>query len=291
MIIPMHELLQDAKAKYYGVAAPNVFNRETIEAAFQAAQELSAPVILDVHPVHGIYECAAIARFFEKKYPKVVTALNLDHGGTYEQAVQAIHAGFSSVMVDRSTLPYAENAAQVREIVKIAHAVGVSVESELGHVGQGDEYAQTRDSGLTRPEEASSFVTETGTDCLAVAVGTSHGVYKGTPRLDLDLLTTLSQQLPLPLVLHGGSGTGDENLVSAIRCGIQKINLNTDLNEGGLARLKTVCQQDFRRQVEGPNGEMNTKRMNLQQTVQAAADGWKETLKYYIKLFGGENQA
>jgi len=108
--------------------------------------------------------------------------------------------------------------------------------------------------------------------------------------LDLDLLTNLAGQLTLPLVLHGGSGTGDENLVSAIRCGIQKINLNTDLNEGGLARLQTVCQQDFCRQIQGPNGEMNTKRMNLQQTIQAAVDGWKETLKYYIKLFGGEDR-
>lgn len=153
MIIPMHELLQDAKLHHYGVAAPNVFNRETIEAAFQAGRELKAPIILDVHPVHGIYECAAIARFFERRYPEVTAALNLDHGGTYEQAVQAIHAGFSSVMVDRSTLPFRENVEQVREIVKIAHVVGVSVESELGHVGQGDEYAQTRDSGLTRPEE------------------------------------------------------------------------------------------------------------------------------------------
>lgn len=291
MIIPMHELLQDAKEHRYGVAAPNVFNRETIEAAFQAGQELDAPVILDVHPVHGIYECAAIVRFFEKKYPKVVAALNLDHGGTYEQAVQAIHAGFSSVMVDRSTLPFRENAAQVKEIVRIAHAVGVSVESELGHVGQGDQYAQTRDSGLTRPEEAGAFVEETGTDCLAVAVGTSHGVYKGEPKIEFELLSRLSRELSLPLVLHGGSGTGDDNLVRAIQCGIQKINLNTDLNEGGLARLKQAADQDFSRQVKGPGGEMNTRRMNLQQTVLLAADGWKETLKYYIRLFGGENRA
>jgi len=291
MIVPMHELLQDAKRNHYGVAAPNVFNRETVEAAFQAGQELSAPVILDVHPVHGIYECAALAKFFEKKYPQVTVALNLDHGGTYEQAVQAIHAGFSSVMVDRSTLPFAENVAQVKEIVRIAHAVGVSVESELGHVGQGDEYAETRDSGLTRLEEADDFIRETGTDCLAVAVGTSHGVYKGTPKLEFELLSTLSKELPLPLVLHGGSGTGDDNLVKAIQCGIQKINLNTDLNEGGLARLKQVCEAGFCRQVQGSGGEMNTKRMNLQQTVQAAAEGWKDVLKYYIKLFGGENRA
>ena len=290
MIIPMHELLQDAKNNRYGVAAPNVFNRETIEAAFQAGRELHAPVILDVHPVHGIYECAAIAHFFEKKYPEVVAALNLDHGGTFEQGVQAVHAGFSSIMVDRSTLPFEENVEQVRELVKIAHAVGVSVESELGHVGQGDAYAETRDSGLTHPDEAQSFVERTGTDCLAVAVGTSHGLYKGTPRLEFDLLRELSRELPLPLVLHGGSGTGDENLVQAIACGIQKINLNTDLNEGGLAKLQLTCDHGFKREVQGANGEMNTKRMNLQQTIQSAVDGWKETLKYYMNLFGSANR-
>ncbi|WP_434309804.1 class II fructose-bisphosphate aldolase [Hominifimenecus sp. rT4P-3] len=291
MIIPMHELLQDAKLHHYGVAAPNVFNRETIEAAYQVATELHAPVILDVHPVHGIYECACIAKFFEKKYPKAVVALNLDHGSTFEQGIQAIHAGFSSVMVDRSTLPFEENVAQVKEIVKIAHAVGVSVESELGHVGQGDEYAETRDSGLTHLDEAAAFVEQTGTDCLAVSVGTSHGTYKGTPKLEFELLRTLSGQLPLPLVLHGGSNTGDENLVKTIACGISKINLNTDLNEGGLASLKNICEQDFCRQVQGPKGEMNTKRMNLQMAMEGAANGWKDTLIHYVKLFGGENRA
>ncbi len=106
--------------------------------------------------------------------------MNLDHGGPFEHLIRAIRAGFSSVMVDRSTLPYEQNVAESKEIVKIAHAVGVSVEAELGHVGQGVEYEQTRDAGLTHPEEAVSFVEETGVDCLAVAVGTSHGAYKGT---------------------------------------------------------------------------------------------------------------
>lgn len=198
MIIPMHELLQDAKLHHYGVAAPNVFNRETIEAAFQAGRELKAPIILDVHPVHGIYECAAIARFFERRYPEVTAALNLDHGGTYEQAVQAIHAGFSSVMVDRSTLPFRENVEQVREIVKIAHVVGVSVESELGHVGQGDEYAQTRDSGLTRPEEAAAFVKETGTDCLAVASGPPTESIEVHPSWNLGCCGPWRRSFPFP---------------------------------------------------------------------------------------------
>ena len=136
-------------------------------------------------------------------------------------------------MVDRSTLSFEDNVAQVADVVRIAHAVGVSVEAELGHVGQGVEYEATRDAGLTHPEEAAEFVERTGVDCLAVAVGTSHGVYKGTPHLEFDLLSTLASDLEIPLVLHGGSGTGDENLRRAVKTGIQKVNLYTDLGEAG----------------------------------------------------------
>ena len=138
MIISMGEMLGKAKKEGYGVAAPNVFNRETIEASFLAAGKLKAPVILDVASVHGIYECADLARFYAARYPEVPVAVNLDHGGAFEDIIQAIHAGFSSVMIDRSTLLYEENVREVKEIVKVAHAVGVSVEAELGHVGQGD---------------------------------------------------------------------------------------------------------------------------------------------------------
>ena len=195
MIISMGEMLGKAKKEGYGVAAPNVFNRETIEASFLAAGKLKAPVILDVASVHGIYECADLARFYAARYPEVPVAVNLDHGGAFEDIIQAIHAGFSSVMIDRSTLLYEENVREVKEIVKVAHAVGVSVEAELGHVGQGDEYEETRDAGLTKLEEAQSYVEETGIDCLAVAVGTSHGVYKGTPHLEFELLSTLSKEI------------------------------------------------------------------------------------------------
>ena len=142
MMIPMGELLAKAKKEGYGVAAPNVFNRETIEACFLAAKKLRAPIILDVAAVHGIYECADIARYYEKQYPEVPFALNLDHGGAYEDIVKAIHAGFSSVMIDRSTCAYEKNVEEVKEIVKIAHAVGTSVEAELGHVGNETIYEE-----------------------------------------------------------------------------------------------------------------------------------------------------
>ena len=288
MIIPMHTLLEDAIKRVYGIAAPNVLNRETIEAAFLAAKELRAPIILDVAGVHGVYECADLARFYERRYPEVPVALNLDHGETYEEVISAIHAGFSSVMVDRSECPFEQNVAEVKEIAKIAHVVGISVEAELGHVGMGNEYEQTRDAGLTRPEEAVRYVEETGADCLAVAVGTSHGLYRGTPKLEFDLLDRLAKDVSVPLVLHGGSSTGDDNLQKAIRHGIQKVNLNTDLNEGGLAMVKAACENNFMVNVApGAGGEMNTQRMNLQKLFAAGAIGWKEVLKHYVELFGG----
>lgn len=285
MIISMSILLKEAKKSSYGVAAPNVFNRETIEAAFKAGEKLRAPVILDVHPVHGPKECAGIVRYFEKQYPEVPAALNLDHGATFDQAMEAIHAGFSSVMVDRSTLPFDENVAQVKEIVKVAHSLGVSVEAELGHVGQGTEYAQTRDAGLTRPEEAVSYVEQTQCDCLAVSVGTSHGMYHGTPHIDFELLSKLAKEVAVPLVLHGGSNTGDENLKSAVAHGISKINLNTDLNEGGLAAVKAACEKDFCREVK-QNGGSKLVRMNLQTLFTIGADGWQSVLEHYMQLFG-----
>ena len=140
MMEPMHELLQEAKKGGYGIPAPNVYNRFTIEAALQAADELNAPVILGCPGVFGIEEVGELARYYERKYPRVPFAVNLDHGGPFDHLIRAIRAGFSSVMVDRSTLPYEQNVAESKEIVKIAHAVGVSVEAELGHVGQGVEY-------------------------------------------------------------------------------------------------------------------------------------------------------
>ena len=144
MMIPMGELLAKAKKEGYGVAAPNVFNRETIEACFLAAKKLRAPIILDVAAVHGIYECADIARYYEKQYPEVPFALNLDHGGAYEDIVKAIHAGFSSVMIDRSTCAYEKNVEEVKEIVKIAHAVGTSTAMDIS-----SKYGAYASLGLT----------------------------------------------------------------------------------------------------------------------------------------------
>ena len=287
MMEPMHELLQEAKKGGYGIPAPTVYNRFTIEAALQAADELNAPVILGCPGVFGIEEVGELARYYERKYPRVPFAVNLDHGGPFEHLIRAIRAGFSSVMVDRSTLPYEQNVAESKEIVKIAHAVGVSVEAELGHVGQGVEYEVTRDAGLTHPEEAAEFVERTGVDCLAVAVGTSHGVYKGTPHLEFDLLSTLASDLEIPLVLHGGSGTGDENLQRAVKTGIQKVNLYTDLGEAWLQALKREIAIHEGTAEEVTEDEFKNAKKKITQLMEdSCKNGYQKKLMHYMELFG-----
>lgn len=292
MLVSMAEILNKAKEEGYGVAAPNVLNLETVEAVFEAARELKAPVIIDHAGMENMEIISEITRFYERKYPEVVVALNLDHGGEYEEIIYAIRSGFTSVMIDRSTLPYEENVAEVKEIVKIAHAVGVSVEAELGHVGLGYEYEETRDAGLTKPDEAVRFVKETGVDCLAVAIGTSHGTYKGTPYLDFDLLRELSQKLDVPLVLHGGSGTGDENLRKAVELGIQKINLFTDLSNAGVQNIieyvtKDISEQEHIKEL----GEFGIKSINLHEAFKEGVKGYKKALMHYMKLFNSVGKA
>lgn len=272
MLTSVKVILDKAKLGGYAVPAPNVCNRYTIEAAFEAALENESPVIIDIHVMHGFDDILELVKFYSKKYPEAEVAVSLDHGGPWEDIMGALRAGFTSVMVDRSTLPFEENVEEVKEIVKVAHAMGVSVEAELGHVGQGFEYEATRDSGLTRKEEAVKFVKQTGVDCLAVSVGTSHGNYKGTPKIEFDLLEELNNLLDIPLVLHGGSGTGDENLKKAVEIGMHKINLYTDLSNAGIEA--------------GRNYLINTDHGDLSELDDALKRGYKAKLVHYMKLFG-----
>lgn len=281
MLEPMKDLLVEAKRGGYAVPAPNVFDKESVEAAFNAAEELDSPVILDVGYAMGIEETGMIAKYYGTKHPRIPWALNLDHGGPFEHVILAIRSGYSSVMVDRSTLSFEDNVAQVADVVRIAHAVGISVEAELGHVGQGVEYEQTRDAGLTHPEEAVSFVEETGVDCLAVAVGTSHGAYKGTPHLEFELLETIAKSVDVPLVLHGGSGTGDDLIAKAIKCGIQKVNLWTDLSQASNMAVKEAIEADY-----APDVDPDKKKISSWQYDMIGADGYKAALEHYMHVFG-----
>ena len=229
MLVTMADILKKAKAEGYGVTAPNVQSEDTVRAVIKVAEELNAPMIIDVnafiHPdlpwfINMIRELASLS--------PVPIAINLDHGRTYEDVMLGIRSGCTSVMVDRSSLSYEENVEQTKEVVKMAKALGISVEAELGHVGMGSNYEVDGVSNLTEPEAAARFIKETGVDCLAIAIGTAHGRYKGTPHIDFERLAKIVEACKdTPLVLHGGSGTGDENLARAVRNGIQKVNLST----------------------------------------------------------------
>lgn len=232
MLVTMKEILDRANAENYAVVAPNIFSEMDARACLEAAEQECSPIILDVAPQctpDMVFLGSYLTRLCEKA--GIPVAINLDHGKTYEDAVRAIRAGFTSIMVDRSILPYEENVAKVSELVRMAHAVGVSVESELGHVGSGCDYTDgdSVKNMMTQPEQAKDFIERTGVDCLAVAIGTAHGAYAGTPHLDFDRLQEIKAIVKIPLVLHGGSGTGDENIARACRLGINKVNVCTEL--------------------------------------------------------------
>jgi len=230
MLVSISEMLGRAKAEGYGIPAISAANEMTLRACIEAAEKAESPVII----LTGYYQTDAVNYYnrivedFAHMASVPVTAM-WDHSSNFKESMRGIRAGFCSIMVDRSSLPYAENAAQVKEMVRIAHAVDVGVEAELGHVGTGMNYAVDGFSALTVPDEAVRFIKETEADCLAVAIGTAHGVYKGEPILRFDLLKELADKVPVPLVLHGGSGTGDENISKACRMGIAKVNVANEL--------------------------------------------------------------
>ncbi len=276
MLVSMEKVLNKAAAQGYGVVAPNVYNAATVEAAFQAADEFQSPLIMDVYDELDIEKIADAVQFFSKRYAHIATVLNLDHSKTYEVAVRAIRCGFTSIMADRSSLAFEENVRQVAEIVKMAHAVGVSVEAELGHVGQGVQYAQDRDAGLTRVEEAQTYIERTQVDALAVAVGTAHGRYVGTPSLDFERLADLKKRCSVPLVLHGGSSSGDANLKKAVETGISKVNIGTDLRTAGAAAVTEYLQG-----CEYPD---------YVKMIEAGQVGYKEMIQHYMTLFGSKGK-
>ncbi len=230
MLVSLSEMLGRAKAEGYGIPAISAANEMTLRACIEAAEKAESPVII----LTGYYQTDAVnyyTRIIEDfaRMASVPVMAMWDHSSNFKESIRGIRAGFSSIMVDRSSLPYEENAAQVKEMVRIAHAVDIGVEAELGHVGTGMNYAVDGFSALTVPDEAVRFIKETGADCLAVAIGTAHGVYKGEPKLRFDLLQELAEKVPVPLVLHGGSGTGDENISKACRMGITKVNVANEL--------------------------------------------------------------
>ena len=232
MLVTLREVLKDAQEKKYGVGLFNTVNLEMAKGVLAAAEELKSPVIIGTAEVLLPYASLEELAYFlvpMAKKASVQVVLHYDHGLTDKKIVEAMRLGFSSIMYDCSTDTYENNIARVAQMVKIADMFGASVEGELGHVGANDESAGD-DSIYTEPEQARDFAQRTGVDALAVAIGTAHGAYKEKPRLDIGRLAEISRTVPVPLVLHGGSGLSDEDFKNCVANGISKINIFTDIN-------------------------------------------------------------
>lgn len=283
--MPLTSIKQELlRARQGGYAIPlfDTYDMNSTEGMFAAIEEKRAPVIAAIYSTWmdfpWIPAYTAYIRARAEKSPVPVT-LYLDHGADFEQCMRAISLGFTDIMYDGSKLPVEENINNTKEIVRVAHAMGISVEAELGHVGQGSEYQDfaAQRKGFTDPELAARFVEETGVDFLAVAIGTAHGVYQGTPQLDLDLLAQIRAAVDVPLVLHGGSGLSEEQFRAAIKTGISKVNVATDLYRTTGRRLVEAAQRD-----DG---------INYQGLMKAAMDSFQERCGYYLDLFGATGKA
>ncbi len=238
----MDTLLMEARRKGQAIGAFECWNSDNIHAIAIAAAETGSPVILQASPAeYGLMGGPDVLRRIVEAYVEkygITAALHLDHGSTLEHVRECLAAGFTSVMLDASTLPYAENCALARRSCELAHPLNVSVEAELGHVGGVAEGGVAAETALTVPDEAARFVAESGVDCLAVAIGTVHGDYRGKPELRLGRLKEIAERVSVPLVLHGGSGTPPEQLASAIALGIAKINICTEIDKTYIAAIK-----------------------------------------------------
>ncbi|TCL76455.1 fructose-bisphosphate aldolase class II [Hydrogenispora ethanolica] len=283
MYVTMKKLLDDAHQHGYAVIAANCINLEMARGIIDAAIEENAPIILNIgqgqmtNHADGELMSGLIQRLAQRT--PVPIALNLDHGKDYERLTHAFRHGFSSVMIDASQYPLEENIRLTQEIVKLAHSQGVTVEAELGKVGMASQGDQGNQSFFTDPEEAKYFVAQTQVDALAVAIGTAHGSYpKGMePKIDFERLKAIKALLNMPLVLHGGSNSGDENIRQAVAHGINKINVATD--------NFNACRDFLARQLaEHPDTDFLRLMIDMENAV-------KESTRRYIRLSGSAGRA
>ena len=234
MLVTSLELLEDAKKNQYAVGAFNVENMEMVIAVLKAAEETKSPVIMQTTP--GTIKYAGADFYFANvkaaaERASVPVVCHLDHGNTFDIAVSAFHIGYTSIMIDGSKLSFEENISLTKSVARVCHAGGVPVEAELGRVGgKEDGLDNTKtENPFTDPKEAAEFVERTGCNSLAVAVGTAHGIYKGVPQINFDVLSKIHELVNIPLVLHGTSGVPDEQVTECIRLGVCKVNYATDL--------------------------------------------------------------
>ncbi|NLM51692.1 MAG: class II fructose-1,6-bisphosphate aldolase [Firmicutes bacterium] len=281
--VTLCEVLAEAQKHHYAVGAFNANNMEIVQAIIEAAEEERAPVILQASQgalkYAGIEYITAMVKAAAQK-ATVPVVLHLDHGTSFAQAMQCLRYGFSSVMFDGSKYPLAENIAKTRQVVQVAHAMGVSVEGELGRIGgtEDDISVEERDAFFTDPAEAAEFVAATEVDALAVAIGTAHGPYKGEPVLDFARLKTIKEKTNVPLVLHGASGVPAESIKKAIEIGVRKINIDTDLRQAFTRAIKEVLAE-------------NPAEIDPRKILGQAKAAMKAVIKEKMRLFGCSGKA
>ena len=225
MLMNMKDLLTVAQKNHFAVPAFNIGSDQLLKAVMKTVKELKSPVILEMSPdeFNFVGYAQIQAMLYEAAHTDVPVCIHLDHGDSYETVVRAIQAGMTSVMIDASKLPYEENVAITKKVVETAHIANVSVESELGTIGTTGNSIEGGTEGViyTVPEEAKQFIEDTGIDTFACAIGTAHGIY--------DILKDITNQVSVPLVLHGGSSNKDEEIAEAVKNGICKINISSDI--------------------------------------------------------------
>ncbi len=239
MLVNLNDILLPARKNKYAIGAFNAINLELARGIISAAEEKGSPIIIGTAevllPFAPLEDLSYLLIPMAKK-AKVPVVVHYDHGLTFEKCIEALKLGFSSVMYDCSKDSYEENVRKVKELTYIAHQFSATVEAELGHVGdnedsaEGESYLSDPSVYFTVPEQAKDFVRQTHIDALAIAVGTAHGAYKHSPKLDFDRISAISNSVDIPLVLHGGSGLSDYDFKTAIQRGISKVNIFTDVN-------------------------------------------------------------
>ncbi|MBQ5726789.1 MAG: class II fructose-bisphosphate aldolase [Alistipes sp.] len=279
MIVSLKEMLQEADKGRYAVGAFNCLSLENVEGAIAAAEELRSPIIIQLAEVQ--FPCApmnlmAPIYLEAARRASVPVVVHLDHGQSFETCAEAIRLGFGSVMFDGASLPFEENVRITREVTRMAKAMGVDVEAELGKVGDVGKDDDKADV-FTDVEESARFIELTGVDALAVAIGNQHGRYVATPKLNIDRLIELHERNRMPLVLHGGSGTSVEDFKACIHNGICKINVATAIQVGITERV-----QQYLREAANPDY------ITMKGVIREAS---KEVVKEHILLFESNNRA
>jgi fructose-bisphosphate aldolase class II len=254
MLMNMKDLLAVAHANRFAVPAFNISSNMLLSGVIEASEEKQSPLILAIHPdelrfVRPSFMKSAVEEAIKATVP---VCIHLDHGSSMGHIMEAIQCGFTSVMMDASSLPLEENIAICKKVVELAHSVNVSVEGELGTIGTTSPEAEAGSEEIiyTNPDDVVTFVEATGVDTLAVAIGTAHGIYPKDkkPELKLDLLKEIASRVDIPLVLHGGSANPEDEIVAAVKLGINKINISSDMKDAFYQKCREVLSDPHLRE-------------------------------------------